>query len=90
MYDLLSDAIYWSDELPSRDVLYRFDNWEVVRFVLRYRTTLSLGSPEEEYRCYYEKSKELFPNWPGFLPERCGRENSYKYNNINRSLNDNF
>jgi hypothetical protein len=29
-----------------------------------------LGKPEERYRHYWEEAMSLFPNWPGFDPER--------------------
>lgn len=68
-YELMSDALVWSDELPP-DPEPHGDGWVSLRGVFRYRTTLILGKPEEKYRAGWEVLASLCPNWPGLLPER--------------------
>jgi len=66
-YHALAGAIYWSDEIPSRiDV----DQENALRCLLRYRTTLLLGAPEEEFKCFWESGKAAFPGWIGFSESR--------------------
>ncbi len=70
-YELFSGALVWSDELPLPKEHEAFDlNLSCFRGVLRYRTTLILGAPEEKFRPSWEKAKALCPNWPGFLADR--------------------
>jgi glycosyltransferase involved in cell wall biosynthesis len=69
-YELLSGALIWSDELPEFRRMKLIRNWQVIRFVLRFRTTLILGEPHEEYRFIWEQAQKLFPGWPGFDPAR--------------------
>jgi hypothetical protein len=69
-YDLLSGGILWPDEFPDFRVLRTVRNWGVVRFLLRFRTTLILGHPDEELRPCWDRGQELFPSWPGFDPHR--------------------
>ncbi len=67
-YDLLAGALWWSDERPS------FSDCELhsyLRPVFRYRTTLILDTTEDSYTPLWEASRDLFPFWPGFAPERC-------------------
>ena len=73
-YDMLSDALIWSDEFPKPGVLAQVPGWDVIRFVLHFRTTLILGEPYEEYREYWDEALRLFPEWPGFAPERRSSE----------------
>jgi hypothetical protein len=49
-YEMLSGALVWSDELPAFRALRLVHRWDVIRFVLRFRTTLILGEPDEELR----------------------------------------
>lgn len=63
-YELMSDALIWSDELPPDQ------ECPCLRGVFRYRTTLMLGKPEEKYREGWEILQRLCPRWPGFLPSR--------------------
>ncbi len=69
-YDLLGGAIFWSDERPKVPL----EEADCLKLVLRYRTTLIEGNPDPNFRVYWDAAQELFPNWPGFSPERC-REN---------------
>lgn len=71
-YELMSDALIWSDELPppaNREDAVIDTN--CLRGVFRYRTSLMLGEPVEKYRASWDELKRLCPNWPGFLPERA-------------------
>ena len=68
-YELMSDSLVWSDELPTPDRYEAQDVWWL-RGVWRYRTTLMLGVPDERFRPSWEEAQRLFPNWPGFLPQR--------------------
>lgn len=64
-YDMLSDAILWSDELPEELP----EGWTVVRCVFRHRTCLLLGI-EPEYEEWWQLARKLFPAWAGFAEER--------------------
>ncbi len=68
-YELMSDALVWSDEIPdleTGDVRV----YHCLRFVFRYRTTLMLNAPDERFRALWEEARKLFPDWPGFDPRR--------------------
>ena len=65
-YEMLSGALVWSDELPEFRVLRLVHRWDVIRFVLRFRTTLILGDPNEELREYWDEARQHFSEWPGF------------------------
>ena len=72
-YELMSDALVWSDEIPdlaSGDVR----TFQCLRFVFRYRTTLIVDRPDERYRGVWEEASRLFPDWPGFDPRRRAPE----------------
>lgn len=69
VYDVFADAIVWSDEFPPIKERSQSDYW-CLRPVVRYRTSVILGSPDVELSMYWEKAFELFPNWPGFEPDR--------------------
>ncbi len=75
-YHLLADAIYWSDEIPERDVSDFSEN--CMRFVIRYRTTLILGEPDPKWEPYYEEAKRQFPKWIGFQKKRNRPSNRLK------------
>lgn len=65
-YDMLSDGLVWSDELPQeflRDI-------HLVRPVLRHRTCIILGEPSH-YEPWWNEAKRLFPDWVGFLAARA-------------------
>ncbi len=68
-YELMSDSLVWSDEIPdlaSGDVR----PFHCLRFVFRYRTTLILGRPDMRYGRFWEEARKLFPEWPGFEAPR--------------------
>jgi hypothetical protein len=68
-YELMSDGLVWSDELPPWSELETGES-HCLRAVWRFRTSLIEEKPDERYRANWEKAQELFPQWPGFLPER--------------------
>jgi hypothetical protein len=68
-YDLLADAIIWSDEYPSNPTRPMYD-FQCIKILLRYRTSLLLGTPDETFKVYWDRAKELFPNWAGFTFSR--------------------
>jgi hypothetical protein len=80
LYDVMSDALIWSDESPDFRVLRTINGWQILRFVFRYRTQVILGDPEginagaegcarlilAESRVAWNEARRLFPEWPGF------------------------
>ena len=57
------DERVWEVEVESIDCA-------ALRGVWRYRSSLITGEPAEKHRVNREETQRLFPNWPGFLPER--------------------
>jgi hypothetical protein len=82
VYDQISGAVIWSDEFPPAHRLRTVRNWAVIRFVFRFRTTLILGEPEEEYRVVWDRARELFPGWPGFDPRRCSLDQRPRFQEL--------
>ena len=70
-YDMMADAIWWSDERPNFN--HAKDHW-CLRPVFRYRTTLILGPSEPQWLPFWERALELFPDWPGFHRSRTKSE----------------
>jgi hypothetical protein len=68
-YELMSDGLVWSDEVPPWDQLELGES-HCLRGVWRFRTTLMLGKPDERFRASWEHLHALCPNWPGFLADR--------------------
>ncbi len=64
-YEMLSDAIVWTDELPHSSS----EHWSEIRLVLNHRTSVMLSRPSK-YEHLWLAAKESFPEWVGFLPER--------------------
>lgn len=69
-YDMLSDALIWSDEWPldrpPRD-------WWAIRPLLHYRASIILSEPAP-YQLLWDIGLKYFPLWPGFLAERRSQE----------------
>jgi len=65
MADMLGGCVYRRDE-----VIMEIEVINALRPVLRYRTMLLRGEPEEEYRGHWEAAQLLFPRWVGFRPRR--------------------
>jgi hypothetical protein len=64
-YDVLADALAWSDEYP-RNIGGRLAEFDCVKLLLRYRTTLLLGKPDDFFKPYWDHARERFPSWAGF------------------------
>jgi hypothetical protein len=68
-YEWLSGGLLWRDEIPDLSGLPA-GTFEALRGVLRYRTALILGQPDESCKDVWQAAQQLFPNWPGFVPAR--------------------
>lgn len=68
-YEILSGGLVWVDEIPDLSTLPA-GTLEGLRGVIRYRTTLILGEPDQQYHEYWSEARKLFPNWPGFVAAR--------------------
>jgi len=66
----ISDAVFWTDEVPGSKSDWPTKFSHVMRFLFRYRTSVILDEPDERLQEIYVRSKTLFPNWPGFFPKR--------------------
>jgi hypothetical protein len=69
-YELLSDSVYWDDEVPAEpnpDVLV------VMRYILRVRIELAQQNWTANDPTWDHFKKRL-PSWPGSRIERCGDE----------------
>jgi hypothetical protein len=78
-YDLFSDGMRWSDEIPEcvyTDLANERQNsnvWDCLRILWRYRTSLILEKPdkrEDSLRGMWDLALQAFPNWPGFQETR--------------------
>ena len=72
-YEVMSDSLMWSDELPKERLPREL--W-CMRAIFRYRTGLILGIEEVELRTSWLTAKSVFPKWIGFIKERCQRNTS--------------
>jgi hypothetical protein len=68
-YELMSDSLVWSDELPPLDQVEPSECM-CLRGIWRFRSSLIMGSSEEKFRPAWEEAQKLFPHWPGFLLPR--------------------
>ena len=73
-YDAMSDAVVWTDELPVHRPPHE---WWALRTLLRHRSLMILQQPSVYQACWLE-GLTSFPNWPGFLPERCNPSEQLK------------
>jgi len=85
-YHALAGALFWDDERPGVSERKPFETWSALRYIFRFRTTLILGTPEEQYRGLWEFAKTQFPNWVGFDPRRC--EHNEQLAETYRALDD--
>jgi hypothetical protein len=76
-YDVLADAITWSDEYPS-NAAGRMYEFQCIKLLLRYRTSFLLNNPDETFKMYWDRAKELFPNWAGFVGSRLAPSDELK------------
>ena len=90
-YDVLSGAVYWSDELPAK-ALDRPKEYWCLQEVLRYRTTLILNCPDKELESVWNTAKKFFPDWPGFKSNRCqpNAEIAAQYHEFHQRALDDF
>lgn len=82
-YSVLADALYWSDEIPQFDDTVADD---LVRFLLRYRTTLVLGHPQKALEPYWNEALRQFPEWIGF--DSCRRASSPELQKAHKQFKD--
>ena len=85
-YELLSDAVYWDDEVPVNP---NPDALAVIRYILRTRVDLAQHTAAANDPTW-EHFKKCAPLWPGFRPERCGEAllNLYSQGRADRRLAD--
>jgi hypothetical protein len=69
VYEVMSDALVWPDELPTDPPIAANELWPL-RFVWHYRTSLILAAPRDTCQTYWIAGQRLFPKWPGFDPRR--------------------
>ncbi len=89
-YEILSDALWWSDELPEdRGAFFRIKDWSFLRVIGHYRTWLILDQPDEFFvssvehdREIWQEARRLFPDWPGFHPRRSASEHKGLYESL--------
>lgn len=65
-YEMVSDAMIWSDELPKSEPSL----WWAIRPVLRHRAAVATGE-HSDYLEWWTRALELFPEWTGFRADRC-------------------
>jgi hypothetical protein len=72
-YDLLAGAVVWVDERPSLANLgqHHIDCVNALRRVWFVRAAKVFGESTPEDDHFWITVKQLFPMWPGFVPERC-------------------
>ena len=68
-YDLMSDALVWSDEFPQLFGRRLRDFW-CIRPVLRHRTLIIISKLDHVHELYWKEAITRFPNWAGFDPSR--------------------
>jgi hypothetical protein len=68
VYDLMSGALIWSDEKISG---LTAEEMGCLRAVLRYRTSLIVGQPDERFRDLWAELNVKYPEWIGFSVDRC-------------------
>lgn len=68
VYCILSNAVVWLDEAPFYDV--KPSKWWYIRLVWDCRTKLVLGQ-EIDQPDVWAAARRCFPEWIGFMPERC-------------------
>ena len=71
-YDVASDALVWSDELPQPGQFRVRELW-CLRPVLRYRSSIILGKPEGQFCAAWEAAQRLFQDWAGFEATRIAK-----------------
>jgi hypothetical protein len=67
-YDLMSGALIWSDENISGLTV---EEMGCLRVILRYRTSVIVGQPDQRFRGLWDKLQAKYPEWVGFSTNRC-------------------
>jgi hypothetical protein len=83
-YDLLSDSIFWEDELPAG---LPSNAVSFIRYMLHIRTR-SAQSANQARNPLWEYFRVLVPSWPGFREERCEKNYLISAYNELRTLVD--
>ena len=68
--ELVSGAVYWSDERFIELVALSRDRGLAAKCLFAYRTSLLVGRPREELRFAWDAARAVYPDWIGFRPER--------------------
>ena len=68
-YEYLSGGFCWSDETPSESSVDQ-NALLLLKLLIAHRASLILGDEKPEATQWWNEMKILFPNWPGFRPER--------------------
>jgi hypothetical protein len=63
----LSGGLVWSDEIPKEEI----GDQLMFRYLVKWRTDMIQQAVHPDVLQYWKAAKTAFPNWPGFLPERC-------------------
>ena len=66
--DILADGLIWRDETIESTP---FEVISSLRFVWHHRTGFIIGE-QRRFADTWQLARELFPNWVGFRPDRCG------------------
>lgn len=69
-YDIMSDALVWTDETPPLGGSYTVHHTWYLRPVFRYRSSLIEGIPDSRFEPAWIEALSLFPTWIGFLTDR--------------------
>ena len=69
IYDLMSDAFVWRDELLDPQDLSQGEAG-AMRALWRYRTSIITGIPDERFKALWEYLADLSPDWVGFAKAR--------------------
>ena len=86
-YEVMSDALVWSDEFPKGRGFLKIPGWSIIRVVLGFRTELILGQPNEQFWEYWDEALRLFPEWPAFDPKRRSPELREVFREMSASSN---
>lgn len=70
MYDLMSDAFVWSDEMLNPSSLTQGE-LGALRALLRYRTSLITGVRDDRFQDVWSQLKSSAVGWVGFAENRC-------------------
>lgn len=69
-YDLLAGGLSWSDEVPPFSIENVGKSFRVLRPLIRFRSSLIAGNPDERFSSLWDEAMTIMPNWPGFAADR--------------------